>query len=291
MSSVVGRRSKSTRPCVEADRLVCDGGERPRLLLAEDSETARALMSTLLEKMGCSVDAVEDGNEALARARDNIYDAILMDLEMPVLDGLSAALEIRQLEGRAAQTPIIALSALLADISSRPILAAAFNAAIVKPARRADLHRVLGPIINIDRTDADTPSPAATNIDDTPPEPLDRTRLGEILHGLRPSHQRALQIMAADELTRLAGELCAAVPTGTHSEINYLAHKIRGTAANFAAVHLAETAAGLEADCVAERPTDLADRSATIARAAADVIAALKSPRRAVQPLKAKRSG
>jgi len=267
-----------------------DGG-RPRLLLADDSATARELMKALLEQMGCSVDTVDDGHEAVAHARGGNYDAILMDIEMPFLDGLSAALEIRRLEGSAARTPIIALSALIADISSRPVLAAAFDATIVKPARRADLHGVLAPIVEIGRHAADAGSPDATDRGDVPPEPLDRTKLGEILHGLKPSHQRALQDMAADELARLTDELSAAVSAGAAGDINRLAHKIRGTAANFAAAQLAGAAAGLEADCAAGLPVDIAVRSAALERTAAATIAALRSLRRSAQPQKARQIG
>ena len=271
--------------------LAGSGGVRPRLLLVDDSATARALMKTLLEQMGCSVDAAGDGHEAIASARDGNYDAILMDIEMPVLDGLSAALEIRRVEGNAARTPIIALSALIADISGRPELAAAFDATITKPARRADLHRVLDPLINIGRHAADAGSPDATSAGDMPPEPLDRSKLGQILHGLKPSHQRALQDMAADELTRLTAELCAAVSAGSPGEVNRLAHKIRGTAGNFAAVHLAKVAAGLEADCAAGLPADIAARSAALEHAATAAIAALRSLQRSAQPQKATQNG
>ena len=248
-------------------------------------------MKALLEQMGCSVETAADGHEAIARARNGTYDAILMDIEMPVLDGLSAALEIRRLDGRAARTPIIALSALIADISSHSVLAAAFDATIAKPARRADLHRVLAPIVEIDRHATDAGSPDAMSAGDVPPDPLDRARLGEILHGLKPSRRRALQDMAAGELARLTAELSAAVKAGASSEVTRLAHKIRGTAANFAAVQLASVAAGLEADCATGLPADIADRCAALEDAAAATIAALGSLRGPAQPQKARQIG
>ena len=282
---------KDPRPAVPYGKLARADGARPRLLLADDSATARELMKALLEQMGCSVDAVDDGHEAVAHARRGTYDAILMDIEMPVLDGLSAALEIRRLEAGAARIPIIALSALIADISSQPILAAAFDRSIVKPASRADLHGVLAPIVEIDRHATDAGSLDAMSAGDVPPDPLDRARLGDILHGLKPSRRRALQDMAAGELAGLTAELSAAVKAGASGEITRLAHKIRGTAANFAAVQLASAAADLEADCATGLPADIAHRSAALEAAAAATIAALGSLRGPAQPQKARQIG
>ena len=89
-------------------------GARPRLLIAEDFESARILTAALLRRMGCDVDTAEHGEEALAQARHARYDIILLDIEMPVMDGVCAAREIRLLEGDAAKTPLMALSAFLA---------------------------------------------------------------------------------------------------------------------------------------------------------------------------------
>ncbi len=89
-------------------QLKCLNGSRPRILFAEDSETVRQVTAALLRRMGCDVDAVEHGEEALFHARQQAYDLVLLDINMPVMDGMIAAREIRALGGGAARTVVVA---------------------------------------------------------------------------------------------------------------------------------------------------------------------------------------
>src|SRR5476651_1318152 len=91
-----------------------DGSPR-RVLYAEDQFTSRVVTTAMLERMGFEVDAVEDGELALSAARGDSYDVILLDIEMPVMDGVTAARSIRSELAHCAATPILALSAFLAD--------------------------------------------------------------------------------------------------------------------------------------------------------------------------------
>jgi signal transduction histidine kinase/CheY-like chemotaxis protein len=86
--------------------------ERPlKLLVADDNDANRELIGTLVRAMGHEAEAVADGVAAIAAARTGLYDLILMDIHMPVMDGLAATRAIRDLEGDAASTPIVALTA------------------------------------------------------------------------------------------------------------------------------------------------------------------------------------
>ncbi len=69
------------------------------------------LARTLLSRVGCTVDVVQDGEEAVAAAAAAPYDLIFLDLRMPRLDGIAAAQRIRALDGPAARTPLVALTA------------------------------------------------------------------------------------------------------------------------------------------------------------------------------------
>ncbi len=84
---------------------------RLRILFAEDSPVNRLLVSTRLRRTGHEVAVVDDGRAAVAAARDGDFDLVLMDMQMPELDGAAATREIRLIEGPRGKVPIIALTA------------------------------------------------------------------------------------------------------------------------------------------------------------------------------------
>jgi CheY-like chemotaxis protein len=115
---------------------------RPRVLLAEDTEAARLLTSRLLERMGCDVDAAEHGEQALEMARTGHYDVILLDLDMPVLDGAQSAAAIRFLPEHEA-TAIIAVSAFLHAAGQSSDMWHVFDGEIAKPISLDKLRQVI----------------------------------------------------------------------------------------------------------------------------------------------------
>jgi CheY-like chemotaxis protein/HPt (histidine-containing phosphotransfer) domain-containing protein len=127
----------------QGNRLLCSDGSSPRVLLAEDSGAARILTAALLSRMGCKVDAVEHGEEAVLCARENDYDIIVLDIEMPVMDGVSAAKEIRAQGGENANTPIVAFSAFLADTAKSGSVQSVFDETLAKPAGRHAIRTTL----------------------------------------------------------------------------------------------------------------------------------------------------
>jgi signal transduction histidine kinase/ActR/RegA family two-component response regulator len=82
-----------------------------RVLIVDDHPANREVARLMLTAMGCETDQAEDGDEAIAMARDGAYDLVLMDVRMPRVDGLTATRAIRALGGPAAQTPILAVTA------------------------------------------------------------------------------------------------------------------------------------------------------------------------------------
>jgi CheY-like chemotaxis protein len=119
-----------------------DGAKR-RVLYAEDQTTTRIVTTALLERMGYDVVAVEDGELALEQAKLGSFDVILLDIEMPVMDGVTAARSIRRDVPEAKSTPILALSAFLADSTEHSIWRDAFDGAVPKPANGNELSRAL----------------------------------------------------------------------------------------------------------------------------------------------------
>ncbi len=118
--------------------------ESRRLLLAEDSLVNQRLMSGLLRFAGHAVDVVSNGREAVDACTSQAYDAVLMDVEMPVLDGREATREIRQREaGTGMHIAIIALTAHPSTETADECLAAGMDAVLVKPVRIDELDKLL----------------------------------------------------------------------------------------------------------------------------------------------------
>lgn len=107
-----------------------------RILLVEDSQDSQMLMKKLLEKEGAYVDLADNGQDGLKKALDSAFDIILMDVQMPLKDGLSATRELRSMgyEGL-----IVALSAMSLKDEISNIVKAGFDAYLVKPLRKREL--------------------------------------------------------------------------------------------------------------------------------------------------------
>jgi PAS domain S-box-containing protein len=136
------------------ERLRRRGG---RVLLAEDNPVNQEVARSLLEGVGIEVDVARNGHEAVEMARSGRHELILMDMRMPVMDGLQATREIRAMPG-GASLPILAMTANAFDDSSRECIAAGMNDHIGKPVVPADLFEALWrwlPAPEATRRDAD----------------------------------------------------------------------------------------------------------------------------------------
>ena len=104
-----------------------------RVLVADDVAVNRELVRLMLAPLGCELTLVCDGDEAVEAATATAFDVILMDVQMPVLDGLAATRRIRSLGGAAARTPIMALTANVLPEQVERCLAAGMNGHLAKP--------------------------------------------------------------------------------------------------------------------------------------------------------------
>jgi two-component system sensor histidine kinase/response regulator len=114
-----------------------------RVLVVDDNEVNQLVATGILRHLGYAVEVAGDGTEAVAAALGPPFHAILMDVQMPELDGYAATAEIRRLEGDARHTPIIAMTATASAEERGRCLAAGMDDYLAKPMRRADVATVL----------------------------------------------------------------------------------------------------------------------------------------------------
>jgi PAS domain S-box-containing protein len=136
-------RCQTAKPQRSADGLGLTGVRRPRrglrILVAEDNQVNQLLVSALLRRLGCQVDLVSNGLEAISSAQRIPYDLILMDVQMPEMDGIAAAQAIRRLPGDVRRIPIIALTANAMAGQREEYIEAGMDEYVSKPIDMAQL--------------------------------------------------------------------------------------------------------------------------------------------------------
>jgi PAS domain S-box-containing protein len=135
----LGSPLRQDAPSGVSERVRFDGSH---VLVADDNALGRELLRQMLVDLGCAVDVAADGDEALARARDTVYDLILMDVQMPRMDGLSAARAMRALPAHG-HTPIVALTASDLVEERQQCIDANMNGHLRKPVTSATLRAEL----------------------------------------------------------------------------------------------------------------------------------------------------
>jgi signal transduction histidine kinase/CheY-like chemotaxis protein len=134
-------RPMPLRQAVSVANGATDDLPKKRVLVAEDSPDNRMVISAFLRREPFEIDFAENGEIALRRFQSQVYDLVLMDIQMPKMDGLAATRGIRQWEAdhAVARTPIIALTASVLEDEVRAALAAGCNLHLGKPIKKLNL--------------------------------------------------------------------------------------------------------------------------------------------------------
>ncbi|MGY4012063.1 hybrid sensor histidine kinase/response regulator [Aeromonas molluscorum] len=209
-----------------------------RVLLAEDNRVNQQLILEYLKRVDVQVTVVSNGREAVERVAEQPFDVILMDLQMPVLDGLDATRQIRKMVDKH-DVPIIALTASAMPGDRERCLGVGMNGYVTKPVSKLDLYNNL-----IQWLKPATSSQVVVK----PPETMDLLDLPDALHRLDQDRE-ALQILFKlfmaehkDDLWEIRSALRRQDPKAAMG----LLHTLKGVSANISARRLNLIAAELE---------------------------------------------
>ena len=200
-----------------------------RVLVVEDNRVNRVVVSELLEQEGMQVDEAHDGAMGVRLAGANSYDLVLMDISMPVLDGVSATREIRAAENPETRVPIVALTAHALPEDIERFRAAGLNDILVKPISRSSVRAILEDVardkIGSDGEQSDTSPESA-------PALVDRAHLSELVATLGEDRLAPLLEELGIEMERALNMLDSLSESDfPRPDLRIMVHHVAGSAA------------------------------------------------------------
>lgn len=260
-------------------------GDRPqkirrqdiKILVAEDHSINQTVILSQLEMLGYHADCANNGAEALEKLRSQNYDLVLMDCQMPLVDGYSATQQLRDREGNTRHTIVIALTAHAMKADRQKCLAAGMDDYLSKPVDQEDLarviqcwlekmpatHRTLATVTHSGSVeskrrhhDATLPTESPSKLSNPPatpanlkeihsPFPVDVERLQIISRGKVAVQQKLLE-MFIDTASKDLEPLQQAIVCRDYSQVKHYAHRLKGSAANMGVPTLSDRARELE---------------------------------------------
>jgi two-component system, sensor histidine kinase and response regulator len=214
-----------------------------QVLLAEDSLVNQKLAAALLEQQGHMVTVVSNGKDAVAATAAGRFDLVLMDVQMPEMDGLEAVAQIRARErSSGAHLPIIAMTAHALKGDRQRCLAAGMDGYVAKPIRAEELLATIDSLVTRQR------SPAAKDAATV----ADAVNWGDSLKAMRGDRQLLNAVVEATlvELPRLVSNLAAAARGGDLAAARLAAHTLRGSLGYFGVPGLVQAVGEVER-CIA----------------------------------------
>jgi CheY-like chemotaxis protein len=217
-----------------------------RILLAEDNATNQKLALRLLQRLGYRADVAGNGLEALGALQRQVYDVVLMDVQMPELDGLEASRRIRREIPEAAQPYIIAMTANAMQGDREACLAAGMDEYVSKPIRIEALVDALSKGRSLDSSAFEpAPTPGASPSESID---LDHVALANLLDVLGGEFRYLVEVIDSfmEDAPRLLSELDHAVADGDAETARRVAHSLKSNSADFGALALNKYCVELE---------------------------------------------
>ncbi|MCG3211324.1 MAG: Sensor histidine kinase RcsC [Anaerolineae bacterium] len=221
-----------------------------KILLAEDNAINQKVAVRLLEKIGYHADVVANGLEVLEALMRQPYDVILMDVQMPEMDGLETTRIIRQQWPFDRQPQIVAMTANAMASDREQCLEAGMNNYVSKPVRLEELQRALDDCQKMADISVEPPTPLlARPVSTTEPHPVDLTAFKEFSESLGDG-SREIMLQFVEMFLRYApaaiGKLRRAVVAGDAESVHREAHTLKPNAGQIAAYRLASLCEELE---------------------------------------------
>jgi CheY-like chemotaxis protein len=199
----------------------------------------------MLGKQGVRTEIAHNGREAVEMALSHDYAAILMDCQMPELDGYEATRLIRDAE-RGRHVPIIAMTAHSMTGDRERCLAAGMDDYLSKPIRAEELATVMDEQLSERRTPAERRAPAERRIEPSEPGPvsngasdlLDEAVVGELREALDAETRERLIQTFETSLPKCIADIESAIRIGDENELRRAAHLLKGSSASLGATHL-----------------------------------------------------
>lgn len=236
-----------------------DSGRRLRILVAEDNAVNQQVAIGLLRQMGHNADVAANGLEAVEAVRTIPYDLVLMDVQMPEMDGYEATAAIRTLAGELGCIPIVAMTANAFASDRQRCLDAGMNDHLGKPIDRAKLRQLIEhwarrpspqppvppPALTGDGVAARA-EPAAEDLPELDPSVLDPSLIEGLAEALGPEGVASVVeafLTTSDDLMR---QIHAAAAAGDAATVGGRAHSLKGAAGQLGLLGLSELAARIE---------------------------------------------
>ncbi|UYG07117.1 response regulator [Halomonas sp. M4R1S46] len=235
------------RPAVGDETRPATAGGR-RVLLVEDGITNQRVATDLLHQRGHRVELAENGREALDAVRRHAFDVVLMDIHMPVMDGLAASRAIRELErDRGGRVPIVAMTASATKEDRQRCLAAGMDDFVTKPFRAAELYAAVEEVASPGAAPASTPPTPPRPATPEPDSPvcLDWQTALDNLDGNRALLAEMVEIFL-EECPQLLQAMETALGEGDARTLRRHAHTLKGSARVVGGQAAGEAALSLE---------------------------------------------
>ena len=217
------------------------------VLLAEDNVVNQRVAAALLNTLGHKVTICNNGREALDALEASHFDIVLMDIQMPVMDGLEATAGIRALPDPVkAAIPILAISANMREEDVTRYRHGGIDHVLAKPLRPASLRDMLTKVTG--EPSATRPAPGCAAASPAPDELMDAAQVAALREALPPDKLSELYGLARQSLLAGADLLREGWSRDDPAEIGAAAHRLAGVARNFGCLALGECAARIEED-------------------------------------------